>query len=77
MSDRTAYLKQAVTYQGNDVRIGFLVALRHKAFDPTGPPPHIKSLIGHTTFDIESDPEPRHIIHVAVPGSRVNPSGSK
>lgn len=77
MSDRTAYLKQAATYQGNDVRIGFLVALRHKAFDPTGPPPHIKSLIGHTAFDIKSDPEPRHIIHVAVPGSRVNPSNSK
>ena len=77
MSDRTAYLKQAVTYQGNDIRIGFLVALRHKAFDPTGPPPHIKSLIGHTTFDIKGDPEPRHIIHVAVPGSRVNPSSSK
>ncbi|WP_299956610.1 hypothetical protein [uncultured Modestobacter sp.] len=77
MSDRTAYLKQAATYQGNDVRIGFLIALRHKAFDPTGPPPHIKSLIGHTAFDIEGDPEPRHIIHVAVPGSRTNPSNSK
>ena len=77
MSDRTAYLKQAATYQGNDIRIGFLVALRHKAFDPSGPPPHIKSLIGHTTFDIDGDPEPRHIIHVAVPGSRINPSNSK
>lgn len=31
MSDRTAHLKQAVTYQGNGIRIGFLVALRHKA----------------------------------------------
>ncbi|GIL25319.1 hypothetical protein NUM_05740 [Actinocatenispora comari] len=77
LSNRTAYLKQAVTYQGNDIRIGFLVALRHKAFDPTGPPPHIKSLIGHTAFAIDGDPEPRHIIHVAVPGSRVNPSNSK
>ena len=77
MSDRTAYLKQAATYQGNDIRIGFLVALRHKAFDPTGPPPHIKSLIGHTAFDIDGDPEPRRIIHVAVPGSRVNPSSSR
>ncbi len=77
MSDRTAYLKQAATYQGNDIRIGFLVALRHKAFDPTGPPPHIRALIGHTAFDIDIDPEPRHIIHVAVPGSRINPSASK
>ncbi|WP_328715471.1 hypothetical protein [Nocardia salmonicida] len=77
MNDRTAYLKQAAAYEGNDIRIGFLVALRHKAFDPTGPPPHIKSLIGHTAFDIEGDPEPRHIIHVAVPGSRINPSRSR
>ncbi|WP_280343202.1 hypothetical protein [Nocardia neocaledoniensis] len=77
MNDRTAYLKQAATYEGNDIRIGFLVALRHKAFDPTGPPPHIKSLIGHTAFDIKGDPEPRHIIHVAVPGSRINPSRSR
>lgn len=77
MSDRTAYLKQAVTYQGNDIRIGFLVALRHKAFDPTGPPPHIKSLIGHTEFEIIGDPVPRHLILVAVPGSRINPSSSK
>lgn len=77
MSDRTADLEQAATYQGNDIRIGFLVALRHKAFDPTGPPPHIKALIGHTSFDIEGDPEPRHIVHVAVPGSRINPSNSK
>ncbi|WP_370615178.1 hypothetical protein [Mumia sp. Pv 4-285] len=77
MSDRTAYLKQAATYQGNDIRIGFLVALRHKAFDQTGPPPHIAALIGHTAFDIDGDPEPRHIITVAVPGSRVNPSASR
>lgn len=77
MNDRTSYLKQAATYQGNDIRIGFLVALRHKAFDPTGPPPHIKALIGHTKFDINGDPEPRHIIHVAVPGSRIDPSKSK
>ena len=77
MSDRTAYLKQAATYQGNDIRIGFLVALRHKAFDPTGPPPHITALIGHTAFNIDGDPEPRHIITVALPGSRINPSASK
>lgn len=77
MSDRTAYLKQAATYQGNDIRIGFLVALRHKAFDPNGPPPHIKSLVGHTLFDVVGDVLPRHIIHVAVPGSRISPSQSK
>lgn len=77
MNDRIAYLKQAATYQTNDIRIGFLVALRHKAFDLTGPPPHITALIGHTAFNIDGDPEPRHIITVAVPGSRTNPSASR
>jgi hypothetical protein len=75
MNDKTAYLKQAATYQGNDIRIGFLVALRHKAF-PKGPPPHLKSLMGHTKFDIPGDLEPRHIVTVAVPGSRTKPSDS-
>ncbi|WP_147457443.1 hypothetical protein [Micromonospora sp. CV4] len=74
MSDKTAYLKQAAAYQGTDIRIGFLVALRHKAFDPTGPAPHLSELIGHTTFDIEGDRTPRHIITVQVPGSRTKPS---
>ncbi len=77
MEDRTAYLKQAATYQGNDIRIGFLVALRHKAFDPTGPPPHIKALITHNAFPIDGDPVPRHMVLVAVPGSRTTPSQSK
>lgn len=77
MDDRTAYLKQAATYQGNDIRIGFLVALRHKAFDPTGPPPNIKALITHTEFPIAGDPIPRHMVLVAVPGSRTRPSESK
>lgn len=77
MDDRTAYLKQAATYQGNDIRIGFLVALRHKAFDLTGPPPHIKALITHTAFSIAGDPVPRQMVLVAVPGSRTAPSESK
>jgi hypothetical protein len=77
MDDKTAYLKQAVAYQGTDIRIGFLVALRHKAFDTSGPPPHLSTLIGHTEFDIEGDSVPRHIITVQVPGSRTKPSRMK
>lgn len=73
MSDKAAYLKQAATYQGNDIRIGFLIALRHKAF-PKGPPPHLKALMQHVAFAIPNDPVPRHIVTVAVPGSRTRPS---
>ncbi|MCM4078712.1 hypothetical protein [Paractinoplanes hotanensis] len=73
-SDRTAYLKQAAAYQVADVRIGFLIALRHKAFDPTGPPPHLSGLVGHTPFDISGDPVPGHIIAGQLPGSRTKPN---
>ena len=67
-------VKQAAAYQATDIRIGFLIALRHKAFDPTGPPPHLSELIGHTPFDIIGDAVPRHIITVQIPGSRTKPS---
>ncbi|REH55225.1 hypothetical protein BCF44_101242 [Kutzneria buriramensis] len=77
LTDKQAYLKQAATYQATDIRIGFLVALRHKAFDPTGPPPHLSKLIVHTVFDVPGDPVPRHIVTVAVPGSRTKPSDMK
>ncbi|GAA2731571.1 hypothetical protein [Actinocorallia aurantiaca] len=77
LSDKQAYIKQAVTYQTTDIRIGFLVALRHKAFDPTGPPPHLSALVGHTVFDVPGDPVPRHIVTVSVPGSRTKPSDMK
>lgn len=77
IQDKAAYLKQAASYQASDIRVGFLVALRHKAFDPSGPPPHLSALIGHTEFSIEGDPVGRHIITVQVPGSRTSPSRMK
>ncbi|GFJ85779.1 hypothetical protein [Phytohabitans houttuyneae] len=77
IDDKTAYLKQAVAYQGSDIRIGFLVALRHKAFDATGPVPHISRLIGHAEFNVDGDTIPRHIITVQIPGSRTKPSEMK
>jgi hypothetical protein len=77
MADKTAYVKQAVAYQATDVRIGFLLALRTKAFDPTGPSPHLTALFEHTTFEVPEDPVPRHIVLVQVPGNRTNPSSMK
>jgi hypothetical protein len=77
MTDKSAYLKQAVAYQTTDVRIGFLVALRLKAFDSTGPSPHLTALFEHTTFDVTGDSRPRHIVLVQVPGNRTKPSRMK
>lgn len=77
LSDKQAYLKQAVTYQSSDIRIGFLISLRHKAYDPTGAPPHLSALIGHTAFDVPSDPVARHVVTVGIPGSRTKPSAMR
>jgi hypothetical protein len=77
MTDKTAYLKQAVAYQVTDVRIGFLIALRTKAFDSTGPSPHLTSLFEHTTFEVEGDSLPRHVVLIQVPGNRTAPSKMK
>ncbi len=55
LNDKTTYLKQAAEYQSTDIRIGFLVALGHKAFDSSGPSPHLSTLIGHTEFSIDGD----------------------
>ncbi|RDI25371.1 hypothetical protein [Lentzea flaviverrucosa] len=74
LSDKQAYLKQAVTYQVSDIRIGFLISLRHKAFDLTGAPPHLSALVGHTVFDVPGDPIARHVVTVGLPGSRTKPS---
>ena len=77
MANKTASLKQVVAYQATDVRIGFLVALRTKAFDPSGPSPHLTSLFEHTTVEVDGDPAPRHIVLVQVPGNRNRPSKMK
>ena len=77
LEDKTAYLKQAAAYQVTDVRIGFLVALRLRAFDPTGGPPSLTELIRHVAFDVPADPVPRHIVLVQVPGNKTAPSASK
>jgi hypothetical protein len=74
MTEKTAYLKQTVAYQATDVRIGFLVALRTKAFDPTGPSPHLTGLFEHTTLSVEGDTVPRHVILIELPGNRTAPS---
>jgi hypothetical protein len=55
LSDKRAYLKQVVTCQTTDIRVGFLVSLRHKAFDATRVPPHLNALVGCTVFDVPGD----------------------
>lgn len=77
LSDKGAYLQQAVTYQATDVRIGFVVALRVKAFPQAGAHPHLTSLFTHATVDVAGDAEKRHLVLVEVPGNRSSPAAKK
>lgn len=77
LSEKGAYLNQAVTYQATDVRIGFLVALRVKAFPQAGAHPHLTSLFTHATVDVAGDDQLRHLLLVEVPGNRSSPAAKK
>lgn len=74
LAEKKAFVNQAVTYQATDVRIGFLVALRRKAFPNGRAHPHLVSLFEHTTVDVKGDDAPRHLVLVDVPGNRTAPS---
>lgn len=74
LADIGAYVNQAATYQAADIRIGFLIALRTKAFPKGGAHPHVTSLFTHTTVDVIGDSVPRHLVMIQVPGNRSAPS---
>lgn len=77
LSEKGAYLHQAVTYQATDVRIGFVVARRVKAFPQAGAHPHLTSLFTHATVDVAGDAEQRYLVLVEVPGNRSSPAAKK
>lgn len=77
LSEKGAYLNQAVTYQATDVRIGFVVALRVKAFPQAGAHPHLTSLFTYATVDVAGDEQLRHLVLVEVPGNRSSPAAKK
>ncbi|MGC3952668.1 MAG: hypothetical protein QM804_00160 [Propionicimonas sp.] len=77
LADKGSYVNQAATYQAADIRIGFVVALRTRAFPKNAAHPHLTSLFDHTTVDIAGDSVPRHLVMVQVPGNRSAPSSKK
>ncbi|BAH47189.1 hypothetical protein [Rhodococcus opacus] len=72
---KTAYIQQTVSYQGGDIRIGFLIILR--LGDGKGAPPHLSDLVTHTTTTIAGSAHPRHVVIVELPGNRTVPSNMK
>ncbi|MEP9394367.1 hypothetical protein ABLE94_19225 [Gordonia sp. VNK1] len=77
LSEKGAYLSQAATYQATDIRIGFVVALRTRAYPTGAPHPHLTSLFTHAVVDVEGDDQPRYLILVDVPGNRSSPAAKK
>lgn len=77
LSAKGAYLNQTATYQATDIRIGFVVALRTRAYPTGAPHPHLTSLFTHEAVDVVGDDQARHLILVDVPGNRSSPAAKK
>jgi hypothetical protein len=73
VAGKSAYIKQTVSYQASDVRIGFLVVLRLKNPKDKSPSLHLTELVSHTVVEIQGGPVARHVVMVEVPGNQTNP----
>ncbi|MFC8298494.1 hypothetical protein [Micromonospora orduensis] len=75
VAGKAAYIKQTVSYQASDVRIGFLVVLRLKAPKDKSPSMHLTELVSHTVVQVQEGSVERHVVMLEVPGNQTNPSG--
>lgn len=71
---KNAYIKQTVSYQSTDVRIGFLVVLRLTPPRGKSPAPHLTDYVSHATVLLEGSASERHVVMLEVPGSQTRPS---
>ncbi|WP_306209548.1 hypothetical protein [Actinoplanes sp. RD1] len=74
IAHKAKYIKQTVSYQASDVRIGFLVVLRLKKPRDKSPSPHLTELVSHAVVQIQGGPVARHVVMVEVPGNQTNPA---
>ena len=74
VSDKAAYIKQTVSYQASDVRIGFLIVLRLKPSRDKSPSPHLTELVSHTIVHVQGASTGRHVVMLEVPGNQTKPS---
>ncbi|MCX5070560.1 hypothetical protein OOJ91_32465 [Micromonospora lupini] len=75
VAGKAAYIKQTVSYQASDVRIGFLVVLRLKAPKDKSPSMHLTELVSHTVVQVQDGLVERHVVMLEVPGNQTSPSG--
>lgn len=74
IENKSTYIKQTVTYQATDVRIGFLVVLRLAPPRDKGPAPHLRDYVTHTTVDVLGGDGERHVVMLEIPGRQTKPS---
>lgn len=74
MDGKAAYIKQTVSYQASDVRIGFLVVLRLTPPQDKSPSMHLTEYVSHTTVHVKDSDTERHVVMLEVPGNRTKPS---
>lgn len=71
---KAAYIKQTVSYQASDVRIGFLVVLRMTPPKDKSPSKHLTEYVSHTTVPIKGSAVERHVVMLEIPGNQTKPS---
>lgn len=71
---KAAYIKQTVSYQASDVRIGFLVVLRMTPPKDKSPSGHLTEYVSHTTVPIKGSAVERHVVMLEIPGNQTKPS---
>ncbi len=71
---KAAYIKQTVSHQTSDVRIGFLVVLRMTPPKDKSPSQHLSEYVSHTTVPIEGSSVRRHVVMLEIPGNQTKPS---
>lgn len=74
VENKSTYIKQTVTYQVTDVRIGFLIVLRLAPPRDKGPASHLRDYVTHTTIDVPGGNGERHVVMLEIPGRQTKPS---
>ncbi|MFC5265305.1 hypothetical protein ACFPJ1_24610 [Kribbella qitaiheensis] len=74
IQDKAKYIKQTVSYQAADIRIGFLVVLRLTPPKDKGPSLHLTDMVSHTTVRVQGSASDRHVVMLEVAGNQTKPS---
>lgn len=77
LDGKAAYIKQTVSYQASDVRIGFLIVLRMTPPTDKSPSEHLTEYVSHTSVPIRGSTIERHVVMLEIPGNQTKPSSAR